>query len=181
MANVEIIDEKYIYLGLYPQNGLSKEPIKWKIVNQKDDVLTVISDLVLFNMEYDTDYCNYESSSVRKYIINEFINDVFTKEELSMILDTKLEEVIDKVFVPALSELKQNDLIRMVTPNAILTGVSYDEDNNGGWYWTRTQYTPSYREPDKREVCMVSYDGKLDVSAVWATDVGVVLMMRVRL
>ena len=176
----KIIDGKYILLGRYFQDGEKKEPIRWKIIKNEEGVLTLISDLVMFNREYDEKYCNYKNSSLRKYINEVFVKDAFNSEELNLILDTALEEVIDKVYVPSLEELDKFDLIRYATPYAIENGISVG-DNNAAYYWTRSQYKPSYREAHPREVCYVDCDGNPDFGMVWSDDVGVVLMMRIKI
>lgn len=195
MDGIKIIDEKYIYLGSYPQNGTEKEPIKWRIIKNEDGVLTVITDKIMLNMDYDTWYSNYKNSTVRKYINNNFIPFAFTQEEQSYILDTELEEVTDKVFIPSRADIKgvcRDELVKKVTPYARSKKASaYPDDEtyefvsgsllHNGWYWLRTPYTPPYDPTRSNEVYYIDYTGYISARVVYnGEDIGVVLMMRVK-
>ena len=84
MRNIEIIDDKYVFFGNYPQNGTEKEPIKWIIIKRENNILTLITEKILTNFMYDRYYSYYKDSAVRKYIHEEFIPIAFTKEELGI-------------------------------------------------------------------------------------------------
>ena len=192
MKKIEIIDDKFIYFGSYPQNGTVKEPIKWRILKQENDVLTVITDVILLNDDFDNRYSEYHKSKVRNLILNKFIPDAFTAEELELIIETELEDCTDKVFIPSVMDIKhlsREERIRKVTPYAISNHASHYpaytkkelplKDN--GWYWTRTPYKPPYDPTRNHHVYYISYSGSLEERAVWGADIGIVLMMRVKL
>ena len=192
MKKIEIIEDKYIYLGSYPQNGTVNEPIKWRILKQENDILTVITDVILLNDDFDIRYSEYHKSKVRNLILNDFIPKAFTIEELSLIVETELEECTDKVFIPSVNDIKhlsREERIRKVTPFAISTNAShypiYSKKNialkYNGWYWTRTPYKPPYDPTRNHHVYYISYCGSLEERAVWGPDIGIVLMMRVKL
>ena len=192
MKKIEIIDKNYIYLGSYPQNGTINEPIKWRILKQEDNILTVITDVILLNDEFDNKYSDYHKSKVRKLILEKFIPSAFTYEELELIIETELEECTDKVFIPSVMDIKhlsREERIRKVTPYAISTHAShypvYSKKDlplkYNGWYWTRTPYKPPYDPTRNHHAYYISYCGSLEERAVWGTDIGIVLMMRVKL
>lgn len=189
---MKIIDSKYVFIGSYPQNGTEKEPIKWRILKKEDDILTLISDVILFNDDFDINYSEYRISKIRKIILEQFIPFAFTLEEQELILDTQLEDVCDKVYIPSLEDMKiieRSERIRKVTPYAISTKASHYpaytkkelplKDN--GWYWTRTPYKPPYDPTRYNHVWYISYNGSIEERNVWGYDIGVVLMMRVKL
>ena len=188
---LKIIDDKYIFLGSYPQNGTSDEPIKWRILKDEDNVLTVISDVILFNDDFDINYSDYDRSKIRKIILEDFIPHAFTTQEQEMLLEPQLETVKDKVFLPSVEELKglsRSERIRKVTPYARSKKASAypvyskkdKELENNGWYWTRTPYKPPYDPHRPNHVYYISYCGSLEERNVWGYDIGVVLMMRVK-
>ena len=192
MKKIEVIDGNFIYLGSYPQTGTIDEPIKWRILKQENDILTVITDVILFNDDFDNRYSEYHKSKVRNLILNEFVPKAFTKEELDLIVETELEECTDKVFIPSVMDIKhlsREERIRKVTPYAISTYAShypaytkkelYLKDN--GWYWTRTPYKPPYDPTRNHHAYYISYSGSLEERPVWGHDIGIVLMMRVKL
>ena len=192
MNKIEIIENKYIYFGSYPQNGTFKEPIKWRILKQEDNVLTLISDVILFNDDFDIRYSEYSKSKLRNIILNEFIPNAFSLEEMDLILETELEDCIDKVFIPSVLDIKhlsREERIRKVTPYAISKNAShypvYSKKDlylkHNGWYWTRTPYKPPYDPTRNHHVYYISYSGSLEERAVWGSDIGVVLMMRVKI
>lgn len=187
-----IIDDKYLILGSYPQNGTEKEPIKWRILKREENIFTVISDVILFNDDFDINYSDYENSKIRKIILNQFIPFAFSLEEQELILETELEGFKDKVYIPSLEEMKaisREERIRKVTPYAISNKASnypaYTKKElplkDNGWYWTRTPYKPPYDPTRYNHVWYISYNGSIEERNVWGYDIGVVLMMRVKL
>ena len=192
MKKIEIIDNKYILLGSYPQNGTENEPIKWQIIKKEHNVVTLITEKILINFMYDRLFSEYKGSAVRKYIYEEFIPKAFTEEELKMILPTQLEEVVDKVYVPTVEELKvltKEERIRKVTPyaqsnHASSYPVTFKSEKHllgNGWYWTRTPYKPPYNPRCDREVWYVEYNGSFNARVTVGHDIGIVLMMRMEI
>ena len=47
MSDIKLIDDKYVYLGSYPQNGTVKEPIKWNVLKKEDNIVTLITEKIL--------------------------------------------------------------------------------------------------------------------------------------
>ena len=187
---LEIIDNKYVLIGRYPQSGTQSEPIKWRILKNEDGVLTLITDVILFNEDFDYKYSDYERSKLRKVILEKFIPIAFTEEELQIILETSFDGLSDKVFIPSLDEMKEiprEERIRKITAYAQSTGASgypvYSRSDiplkDNGWYWTRTPYKPPYDPTRAHHAWYISYSGSLEERAVWGHDIGVVLMMRV--
>lgn len=188
----KIIDGKYFHIGSYPQNGTEREPIKWRILKQAEDVLTLIADVILFNDDFDINYSDYANSKIRRLLTEEFFPFAFTAEEQAMILETELENVTDKIFLPSVDELKElsrEERIRKVTPYAVSTKASsypaYTKKQlplkGNGWYWTRTPYKPPYDPQRSNHVYYISYCGSLEERNVWGYDIGVVPMIRVRI
>ena len=192
MKKIEVIDNKYILFGSYPQNGTEKEPIRWIIIKKEENIVTLITEKILTNFMYDRYYSDYKTSAVRKYIHDEFIPQAFTQEELDIILPTQLEDVIDKVFIPSTDELRsltREERIRKVTPHAYSNKASsypaytkkekYLEGN--GWYWTRTPYKPPYNPRNDRQVWYVEYNGGLNFRVTVGHDIGIVPLIRLKL
>ena len=187
----EIIDGRYVFLGSHPQSGTEKEPIKWRILKDEDGILTLITDVILFSDDFDIRYSNYPTSKIRKIINEQFIPNAFTEDEQAMIIETPLEEVTDKVFIPSVEEIKhlsREERIRKVTPYANSKGASaypvYSKKDlpikDNGWYWTRTPYKPPYDPHRSNHVYYISYCGSLEERAVWGQDIGAVLMLRIK-
>ena len=193
MAKIEIIDDKYIYLGSYPQNGTEPEPIRWQIINKENNIYTVMTEKILINFMYDRYYSEYKNSAVRKYINHEFVPSAFTYEELNLIIPTDLGcDVVDKVYVPTVEELScltKEERIRKVTPyahsnNASSYPVTYKSERHllgNGWYWTRTPYKPPYNPTCDREVWYVEYNGSFNARVTTGHDIGIVMFMRIKI
>lgn len=192
MKHIEIIENKYILFGLFPQNRTEKESIKWIIIKKEDNIVTLMPTKILTNFMYDRYYSDYNSSAVRKFIHEEFIPVAFTQEELDMILPTQLEDVVDKVFIPSIEELKplsREERIRKITPYAYANKASgypayskkekYLEGN--GWYWTRTPYKPPYNPRNDRQVWYVEYNGGLNFRVIVGHDIGIVPLIRLKI
>ena len=192
MKKYEIIDEKFIYFGSYPQDGTTNEPIKWRIIKKENNIITLMTDRILTNFMYDRYFSEYKTSAVRKYIHEEFIPMAFTKDELEMIIPTKLEDVVDKVYIPSVDELKdisRNDRIRKVTTYAYSNKASsyqiYSKKEKhlegNGWYWTRTPYKPPYNPNNDRQVWYVEYNGALNFRVTVGHDIGIVPIINLKI
>lgn len=192
MCKIEIINNEYVMFGSYPQNGTEKEPIKWNIIQKDNNIITLITDKILTNFMYDRYYSEYKTSAVRKYIHEEFIPMAFTQKELDMILPTELEDVIDKVYIPSVEELRplsRDKRIKKVTPYAISNNASgypaYTKKEkhleNNGWYWTRTPYKPPYNPKNERQIWYVEYNGALNFRVTVGHDIGIVLIIRLKI
>ena len=178
--------------GSFLQNRTEKESIKWIIIKKEDNIVTLMPTKILTNFMYDRYYSDYNSSAVRKFIHEEFIPVAFTQEELDMILPTQLEDVVDKVFIPSVEELKplsREERIRKITPYAYANKASwypayskkekYLEGN--GWYWTRTPYKPPYNPRNDRQVWYVEYNGGLNFRVIVGHDIGIVPLIRLKI
>lgn len=192
MRKIEIINNKYVMFGSYPQNGTEKEPIQWVIIKKENNIITLTPDKILINFMYDRYYSDYNTSAIRKYIHEEFIPIAFTKEEMDIILPTQLEGVTDKVFIPSVEDLKnltRAERIRKVTPFAYSNKASsypaYTKKEKhlegNGWYWTRTPYKPPYNPTNDRQVWYVEYNGGLNFRVTVGHDIGIVPVIRLQL
>ena len=189
MSNIEIIEDKYVYFGSFPQNGSEKEPIRWRILKREEGVLTLIADKIMMSFMYDRYYSEYSGSAVRKYIHTEFIPVAFTLEEFDMILPTDLGGYSDRVYIPSVDELKdlpREERIRKVTPVAQANGASaypiYSKKDiaikDNGWYWTRTPWKPPYNPTCDREVMYVEYNGSFTGRVTSGHDIGILPVIR---
>ncbi len=192
MKKIEIVNNEYLMFGSYPQNGTEKEPIRWIVIKREDNILTLMADKILTNFMYDRYYSDYKDSAIRKYIHEEFIQMAFSQEEIDMILPTQLEDVIDKVFIPSVEDLKhfsKEERIRKVTPYAYSNKASsypaftkkekHLEGN--GWYWTRTPYKPPYNPRNDRQVWYVEYNGGFNFRVTVGHDIGIVPLIRLKI
>ena len=192
MSEIKLIDDKYILFGAFPQNGTVKEPIRWNVLKKEDNIVTLITDKILINFMYDRLFSEYKNSAVRKYIHEQFIPIAFTEEELNMILPTQLEDVVDKVYVPSVDEIKhltKEERIKKITPYAYSNDasrypVTYKTEKHlewNGWYWTRTPYKPPYNPRCDREVWYVEYNGSFNARVTVGHDIGIVMLIRIKI
>ena len=88
----------HIYFGNYWQNNSNKkEPIEWEVggVGIEENVAYLKSAKVLEYMIYDDTWSGkstWSTSSIRKWLNNEFINDAFNANEKSMMKKELLDE-----------------------------------------------------------------------------------------
>ena len=83
---------KTITFGNYWQsNNYDKEPIEWYVLKKEENNALIISRNVLDSQIYDTDYESYttwETSSLREWLNDTFINNAFSTDEQKMILNS---------------------------------------------------------------------------------------------
>ena len=142
--------------GAYDQDGNldnGAEPIDWIVIADSEDRLLLLSDKVLDQRAFNDNYnaTSWETSSVRKWLNEDFFNAAFNDEEKSIIEDyvtvpgdvsAGTAEVTDKVFLLSREEAEAyigaeegsegNRLCSEVTPHAVNAGV---------WYITEEYYS----------------------------------------
>lgn len=106
-----------VFFGSYEQdNNISngKEPILWRVLEVKDDTIFLLSEYGLICKFYNDIYdsVTWETSTIRKWLNNDFLDQAFLKTEIDAIYDTPLKtnnikkygssggnKTIDKVFL----------------------------------------------------------------------------------
>ena len=131
----DILD-KYRYketvkFGSYPnhdKSGKIFEPIEWKILtkhkNEKETYALLFSEKIIDVKEFDVDgNVDYEESSIRKWLTDDFYNTAFSDEEKERI--TRIDN--DLIFLITLNRYKRyfddDEAIRT-------TGFAYRDDNS---------------------------------------------------
>ena len=135
------------------------EPIKWNILSEDDDKIIVVANLLLDSQEFypsyqtgtfehngGTGYVNdYELSSIRKWLNDNFYNTAFNEYQKLFITNTTLKDsnsISDKIFLMSGSEANQyfssqESRTAVGTDYAKIQGlyVSTDTDYLGNSYW----------------------------------------------
>ena len=119
------VNNGYIVFGTYEQDGnLSNgpEPIEWEILGEDENGIYMISRYILDYQPYNTtnEDVTWEESSLRKWLNEDFYNNVFTETEQEYIETVYLEnddntyydiwggyKTKDKIFVPSLNEINK--------------------------------------------------------------------------
>ena len=136
------------------------EPIKWKVLEDKDGKVFLFSELVLDAHKFDSSSKYYSSSSIRAWLNNEFYNKAFTDKQKVLIENTTLKDisnVTDKVFLLSKEEITNtsygfsnnideydNVRCKKVTDYAKANRALEFKENKNGTYWLRTSYYSYY-------------------------------------
>lgn len=67
------------------------EPIKWRILKEETDGITIMSDIVLTKSSYDDDSNNYKDSQIRAWLNSAFLTSAFDSVEQSKIVATLID------------------------------------------------------------------------------------------
>ena len=149
-----------IFLGVYEQdNDLSngKENVEWLILEITDGKALVISKYALECRPYhaELDEVTWETSALRSWLNNDFMNTVFSADEIARMHTVTVSteknpdyatdpgnETQDKVFLLSMPEAKtylRPKSARMCLPTAyaVANGVEVDEEGGCSW-WLRT-------------------------------------------
>ena len=150
--------------GNYPQNSSEPEPIVWRVIDIQNGSALVISEKLLDCVAYnDTNtIVTWESSYLRKWLNDDFLNNAFTSSDqmrISLVQNINSDNSIygtiggkntlDKVFVLSEYESKfyfktLDEKIVPATPYAVKNGSYINKDQtlangeNPGWWWLRT-------------------------------------------
>lgn len=135
-----------ITLGEYPQSGDWDQPIEWIVLKKGNGTAFVISRYILEGIPYHNTKAKvtWEECSLRAWLNDDFYYGAFSDEDRELIMETKINEEYDHVFLLSRSEAIENYLHDgfawrkgIVTQHAYDTGV-YNEAGRCGW-WLRTR------------------------------------------
>ena len=174
-----------ITLGSYPQSdvtGQKKEPIEWKVLKVEDGKALVVSVLGLDNVMFNSlnTSVTWATCELRPWLNGTFLNEAFTKEEQTLIVDSKINttnslarrpanaapgcgETTDKVFCLSIEEIKEcmpEEADRVCAPSAYTKakGAFAHASNGNCWWWLRN---PGYYPSD---AAGINYRGYLHLS-----------------
>ena len=126
---------KSIDFGVYYEKtdgDIKQVPIKWYIVdvNGKESTLISTSILDFINLEYKTDDKNnysYQTSSIRKFLNNDFYNIAFSDEEKTVLLKNENDDYVD---IPSYNNIFKYNLINRFIPNTRYASILQDLFND---------------------------------------------------
>lgn len=157
----------YITLGVYEQDNVEsngKEPIEWLVLDKQDDRILVISRYALDWVKFNTveAIVTWETCTLRGWLNDTFINEVFDKNERDRILTTKVtadisplhdtppgNDTTDRIFLLSILEEERyfttpTESLCLATDYCHARGSFRDADGYC-WWWLRTPGTDRYR------------------------------------
>ena len=151
---------EYIWLGTYPQNdtsGEQLEPIKWRVIyKDSGEVFLLSEDIIDKKAHYSSVRAieNWGKSDIRSWLNDDFINNAFSLNQLSSIIEkntvTANSKIKDKVYLLSKEEL---DYIYSNDRNAVTTEYAYINNSNNNTWWLRTEKdTQVYYYVDKDSI-----------------------------
>lgn len=157
----------YVTLGVYEQDNVEsngKEPIEWLVLDKQDDRILVISryalDWVKFN-EFEA-IVTWETCTLRGWLNDTFISEVFEPSERDRILTTKVtadisplhdtppgNDTTDRIFLLSILEEERyftssSERKCLATEYSFARG-SFRSADGYCWWWLRTPGTDRYR------------------------------------
>ena len=168
----------YVIFGAYEQDSNTsngKEPIEWLVLDRQDNNVLLISRFALDCRQYNNTLSSitWETSSLRSWLNNSFLNEAFSPDEQIKIVTTQVNadknptystnpgnNTSDKIFIQSIVETKQyfaSDNARQVhaTDYAIANGAYLGIDGNA-WCWLRS---PGY---DSEKAAGIMTSGGID-------------------
>ena len=136
----------------YLQNG--PEPIEWTVLYADSQKVLLISRYALTNMSFNRAYThiNWEQSTIRSWLNNNFYYNAFNASEKNAILTNGSSfnswsgsygsiNTSDNVFLLSLDELNyyfDNPMSRRVMPTPYARAQGIDVTDGFSWWWLRT-------------------------------------------
>ncbi len=150
-----------ITFGSYEQNNNRQdgpEDLEWIVLEQENDRILVITRACINCMPYHSrlEPVTWESSSLRKWLNEEFIDTAFTEDEKERIISVENKNpdhtfaetdsgraTTDQIFILNMEEANTyftTYASRQAAPTAyaIAQGAYHNENNQMGWWWLRT-------------------------------------------
>ncbi len=142
--------------GQYEQDGdLSNgtERIEWTVLDQKDGYLLIVSDYGLDCQPYNSDQmsADWESSTLRRWLNEDFLNAAFSNLEQELIAaasEVTENGVADRVFLLSQDEIElyYPSIISAGGEELVLQPTQYAKDkgayvsgNGNTWWWVRSE------------------------------------------
>lgn len=152
-----------IVLGKYEQDydeSNGNEDVEWIVLSNEDNKVLLLSKYILDGDDFDSSYsANWKDCSLRSWMNNEFLSEVFSAKEQSLISLYRhdYKEVEDYVFLLSCEEAQQylpneKDRQAFLTEHAKHSATYNKELNTGAW-WLRT------RGSDSGYAAYISVDG----------------------
>ena len=137
-----------VFFGHYPQTeaGTDRTPIEWTVLEVRDGKALLISRYGLDSMPYNNEDAStdWENSSLRSWLNNEFLQAAFTEDEQAAILSSRVknssdqhynwglfvyngEETEDRIFLLSYAEAKQHFGLGETDQTKILSRVEPTE------------------------------------------------------
>ena len=101
------------------------EPIRWRILSERDGKAFILCDSIIANRAYDSDRNNYANSDIRAWLNDEFYNTAFGELQQALIATTEVDNSVystgyssnpyacentnDKIFLPSHREMTNSD------------------------------------------------------------------------
>lgn len=161
-----------IYFGKMQQDIGSVGPICWRVLKREGKTALAISNFGLAARELnwrDGSDVNWENCDLRKWLNNNFYNSVFTPEEQSRILSSRVsvdggQDVFDKLFILSEAEAKSyfaNDASRVAKPTQCASAQGAFHDDSGCEWWLRTP------DGNKGRFKFVNEQGEINAKALF--------------
>ena len=191
-----VVEGEYIKFGAYEQDNNTsngKEDVEWLVLEIKDGKALVISKYALDCKQYNTSYTDvtWETSTLRKWLNNDFLNSAFSANEKAMIPTVTVSAdnnpdystnpgnaTQDQVFLLSITEANKyfsSDNARQCKPTdyAVANGA-WESDNGNCWWWLRSPGVNQDRAALVSNDCGVSedrygvsYDNRAVRPALW--------------
>lgn len=156
----------YVTLGVYEQDNIEsngKEAIEWLVLDKQDDRVLVISRYALDWVKFNTveAVVTWETCTLRGWLNDTFINEVFEPDERDRILTTKVtadisplhdtppgNDTTDRIFLLSILEEQRyfavDSGVCQATEYCHARG-SFRSAEGYCWWWLRTPGTDRYR------------------------------------
>ena len=123
-----------VFLGSYYQSDSSvKEPIEWIVIEKSDNCATLISKMILFEEEFNTQRTpkwTWLESSLRSFLNTEFVNEAFSDEDKgALVADADGSLVFILTCQQASTLMTEEQRAATMTPYARSKGIYRDN------YW----------------------------------------------
>ena len=153
-SNISGAQADNIYFGNYFQSGsTTKEPVKWRVLENADGKLFLLSDQNLDVNPYNSNNTSttWENSTIRSWLNGYFINVAFSSDEQTAIANTYVynktqsnetshpnpsyetpggNNTTDKIFLLSIEEAKNSDYFPRGDSSRISTNTAYVASDN---------------------------------------------------
>ena len=175
-------DGSYIYRDKYYYFIVDK--IIWRVLKKDNNIRYLISDNILYSVDYftnlETTEYSYSTSNIRSFLINDFYNTAFSSET-NKPLQTEIEidtynskiKLNDSVWLPSVYDIdsknngfySDDDRFTSSTDYATASGILLNVDSPNSYFYRCSPYaTSTVVELEEKYIYYIDIYGKNDIS-----------------
>ena len=176
------IGDTFVFGKFQYSQERGKEPISWKILEKDHGKMLITTEYSLTTMQFSnssSEICEWEKSSLRTWLNNDFIEQAFTDAERDLILQVQVKnedtrffhdgrgsDTYDRIFIPSYSEIQK---YFGTDPKKLILEDGDEKRRKDPWFGGSTSWWLRTPGNYTNHLLWVEYNGEIDMQGAEST------------